>query len=33
VLEAVDAALALVMPEICNSDQGRHFTSPQYIQR
>jgi len=33
VLAAVDRALARVQPEIWNSDQGSHFTSPQYIQR
>lgn len=33
VLEAVDAALALATPLIWNSDQGSHFTSPQYTQR
>jgi putative transposase len=30
VLEAVEAALAVATPQICNSDQGSHFTSPQY---
>jgi putative transposase len=30
VLEAVEAALAVAPPEICNSDQGSHFTSPPY---
>jgi putative transposase len=30
VLEAVEAALAVATPEICNSDQGSHFTSPHY---
>jgi putative transposase len=33
VLEAVEAALALATPLIWNSDQGSHFTSPQYTQR
>ena len=33
VLAAVDRALARVRPEIWNSDQGSHFTSPQYIER
>ena len=33
VLRAVDRALANQRPEIWNSDQGSHFTSPQYIQR
>lgn len=33
VLAAVDRALARVQPEIWNSDQGSHFTSPQYIER
>lgn len=33
VLQAVDAALAQAKPEICNSDQGSHFTSPQYLER
>jgi len=31
VLEAVQRALAHAKPEIWNSDQGSHFTSPQYI--
>ncbi len=30
VLEAVEAALAVATPTIWNSDQGSHFTSPQY---
>lgn len=30
VLEAMQAALATATPTICNSDQGSHFTSPQY---
>lgn len=33
VLTAVDAALAQAIPEIWNSDQGSHFTSPQYLER
>ena len=33
VLEAVDAALAQARPEICNSDQGSHFTSTPYLER
>ncbi len=33
VLTAVERALAVVRPEIWNSDQGSHFTSPQYIAR
>ncbi len=33
VLTAVDNALLQATPEIWNSDQGSHFTSPQYIQR
>lgn len=31
VLEAMHQALAQATPQICNSDQGSHFTSPQYI--
>lgn len=31
VLEAMRSALASATPGICNSDQGSHFTSPQYI--
>ena len=31
VLEAMRSALGTVTPTICNSDQGSHFTSPQYI--
>lgn len=31
VLEAMRSALAAATPTICNSDQGSHFTSPQYI--
>ena len=30
VLEAVERALTVGKPDICNSDQGSHFTSPQY---
>lgn len=30
VLEAMATALATATPTICNSDQGSHFTSPQY---
>lgn len=33
VLATVDQALAQATPTIWNSDQGSHFTSPQYIQR
>ena len=33
VMTAVERALALAQPEIWNSDQGSHFTSPQYIDR
>lgn len=33
VLSALDRALAQATPRICNSDQGSHFTSPQYLQR
>ncbi len=33
VLAAVDRALEIATPEIWNSDQGSHFTSPQYIER
>ena len=33
VLAAVDRALAQAQPVIWNSDQGSHFTSPQYIER
>jgi putative transposase len=33
VLSAVDRALAQAKPQIWNSDQGSHFTSPQYIER
>ena len=30
VLTALERALAQAIPTICNSDQGSHFTSPQY---
>jgi putative transposase len=33
VMEAVERALSEKAPEIWNSDQGSHFTSPQYIDR
>jgi putative transposase len=33
VLEAVDRALEVGYPKIWNSDQGSHFTSPQYLGR
>ncbi len=33
VLKAVDGALTIAHPEIWNSDQGSHFTSPQYTQK
>ena len=33
VLDAVERALAQATPTIWNSDQGSHFTSPQYIER
>jgi putative transposase len=33
VLDTVDHALAQATPTIWNSDQGSHFTSPQYIER
>lgn len=32
VLEAMRSALSLATPTICNSDQGSHFTSPQYLE-
>src|SRR5215469_1269484 len=32
VIEAVQRALAQARPQICNSDQGSQFTSPQYTQ-
>ena len=32
VLTAMQQALAQATPHICNSDQGSHFTSPQYAQ-
>jgi putative transposase len=31
VLRAMEQALAQAKPKICNSDQGSHFTSPQYV--
>lgn len=33
VLSAVDRALSRGTPSICNSDQGSHFTSSQYLER
>jgi putative transposase len=33
VLDAVERALLQATPNIWNSDQGSHFTSPQYIER
>ena len=33
VLETVDRALKVATPDIWNSDQGSHFTSPQYTER
>lgn len=33
VLEAVEGALAVATPKIWNSDQGSHFTSPQYTEK
>ena len=33
VLKAIERALAQAAPAIWNSDQGSHFTSPQYIER
>jgi len=33
VLAAVDNALLQAAPEIWNSDQGSHFTSPRYLER
>lgn len=33
VLDAVDRALAHARPNIINSDQGSHFTNPQYLDR
>lgn len=33
VLATVDRALAMATPDIWNSDQGSHFTSPQYTDR
>jgi putative transposase len=31
VLQAMECAFAQAKPQICNSDQGSHFTSPQYV--
>lgn len=31
VLDAMRSALTIATPTICNSDQGSHFTSPQYL--
>lgn len=33
VMQAMECALQKAKPDICNSDQGSQFTSPQYIQR
>lgn len=33
VLACLDTALGRAAPAICNSDQGSHFTSPQFVQR
>ena len=33
VLSAMDHALSRATPTICNSDQGSHFTSAQYLER
>jgi len=33
VLSALDWALVVAAPDICNSDQGSHFTSPPYLER
>lgn len=33
VLQAVERALSVATPTIWNSDQGSHFTSPQYLDR
>ena len=33
VLKTVDQALSRAQPEIWNSDQGSHFTSPRYLER
>jgi putative transposase len=32
VLEAMQRALSQAVPQICKSDQGSHFTRPQYTQ-
>jgi putative transposase len=33
VLSALDRALSQAQPQICNSDQGSHFTSQAYLER
>ena len=33
VLSCVEAALGFAIPEIVNSDQGSHFTSPRFTER
>ena len=33
VTQVVERALTQASPKICNSDQGSHFTSPQYTDR
>ena len=33
VLKAVERALMQASPTIWNSDQGNHFTSPEYVER
>jgi putative transposase len=33
VLQCVESALVTATPEIVNSDQGSHFTTPQYLER
>jgi putative transposase len=33
VLDCLDRALSRAIPTICNSDQGSHFTSPQFVDR
>jgi len=33
VLACLDRALSRAIPTICNSDQGSHFTSPQFVDR
>jgi putative transposase len=32
-MDCVERALDQARPEIWNSDQGSHFTSPQYLER